>query len=122
MDPLNISFNDELTPEYKDSSLFPTTVTTTDHQYILKAVPVILEDPQIKIASVLAHEVRNPLTNINLSIEMLRSVITDVDQLAYLDIITRSSARINDLINELLKYQHADEILAEDHSIHSLID
>ena len=32
-----------------------------------------------RFASALAHEVRNPLTNINLSIDMLNSAITDME-------------------------------------------
>ncbi|MEO8404897.1 MAG: ATP-binding protein [Chitinophagaceae bacterium] len=122
MDPLTISFDTKVPPGYKVPYSYPPKVSITDHKYVLTPVPVVLEDPQIKIASVLAHEVRNPLTNINLSIEMLRSIITDGDQQTYLDIIMRSSTRINDLINELLKYQQADEVLAEDHSIRSLLN
>jgi signal transduction histidine kinase len=53
----------------------------------------------------LAHDVRNPLTSINLSVEMLSSVIKDGESRLCLDIIMRSSARINELINEILKHQ-----------------
>jgi signal transduction histidine kinase len=53
----------------------------------------------------LAHDVRNPLTSINLSVEMLNSIITDGELRSYLGIIMRSSARINELINEILKHQ-----------------
>ena len=53
----------------------------------------------------LAHEVRNPLTNIDLSIEMLLSGVKDNERKTYLDIIMRSSIRINDLLNELIKCQ-----------------
>jgi signal transduction histidine kinase len=55
--------------------------------------------------SLLAHEVRNPLTSIDLSIEMLLSGIKDDERKTYLDIIMRSSIRINDLLNELIKCQ-----------------
>lgn len=53
---------------------------------------------------------------------MLKSIIRHDDQKIYLDIIMRSSVRINDLIEELLKYQQADEVQAEKHSIHQLLD
>jgi signal transduction histidine kinase len=72
-------------------------------------------------ASALAHEVRNPLTNINLSIDMLNSAITDKELKIYVDIITRSSKRINHLINELL-YQVIEEPETNKHSLHQLLD
>ncbi len=56
-----------------------------------------------RISRTIAHEVRNPLTNINLATEHLRSEIKpkpDVDIL--FDMITRNSNRINELINDLL--------------------
>jgi signal transduction histidine kinase len=84
--------------------------------------PEIFNDPVLPFASVLAHEVRNPLTNINLAIEMLGSAIKDDDLKLYLDIIMRSSMRINSLINELLKCQQVDEMQAEKHFIHQLLD
>jgi signal transduction histidine kinase len=85
-------------------------------------VPEILKDIPAQIASVLAHEVRNPLTNISLAVEMLELYIKDSEAKAYLDIIVRSSIRINILINELLKNQQAEELHTEKYSIHLLID
>jgi len=55
--------------------------------------------------SLLAHEVRNPLTNIDLSMEMLLAGVTDQERKTYTDIIMRSSMRINELMNELIKCQ-----------------
>ena len=75
-----------------------------------------------QFASALAHEVRNPLSNINLAIEMLKSMISDDDQKIYLDIITRGSGRINELVTDLLTSFQADEIQSEKHSIHELLD
>jgi signal transduction histidine kinase len=73
-------------------------------------------------ASALAHEVRNPLTNINLSIDMLNSVITDNELKIYVDIISRSSKRINHLINELILHQEIVESGTNKHSLHQLLD
>jgi signal transduction histidine kinase len=84
--------------------------------------PKIVQKKPGLLASALAHEVRNPLSNINLAVEMLKSMNGGDDQKIYLDIIMRSSVRINDLIKELLKYQEADEVQAEKHSIHQLLD
>jgi signal transduction histidine kinase len=55
--------------------------------------------------SLLAHETRNPLTNINLSIETLLAGVMDEERKTYLDIIIRSAVRINELMNELIKCQ-----------------
>lgn len=76
----------------------------------------------VPFASTLAHEIRNPLTNINLSVEMLQTIIKDDNLKRYLDIIMRGSTRINQLINEFLKYQQTDEIQGEKYSVHQLLD
>ena len=55
-----------------------------------------------RLVRALAHEVRNPLNNINLSIEQLAQEKFGEDGTLYLDIISRNSKRINDLISELL--------------------
>lgn len=56
-----------------------------------------------RIARTIAHEVRNPLTNINLSIEQLRSEMppSETTQLLF-DMVTRNSERINNLVSDLL--------------------
>ncbi|MDN3658866.1 CHASE3 domain-containing protein [Ferruginibacter paludis] len=57
-----------------------------------------------RIARNIAHEVRNPLTNINLAIAQLKSELPDTDENAALlfDMVNRNSQRINQLITELL--------------------
>lgn len=84
--------------------------------------PEILKDNSSGFASALAHEVRNPLTNINLSVEMLKAATKDSELNMYVDIIMRSSTRINNLINELLKYQETDEAKVHKYSLHLLLD
>ncbi len=65
-----------------------------------------------KFARMIAHEVRNPLTNINLSAQQLKSDVQEHDHLPedlsssatlYLEIIERNSTRINKLINDMLE-------------------
>src|SRR4030095_15817254 len=87
-----------------------------------KAVRKNWNDSSIPFVSVLAHELRNPLTNIILTVHLLESKIMDDNDRIYMDIIKRSSVRINDLINELLKGQSKHERLTEKHSIHQLLD
>jgi len=56
-----------------------------------------------RLARSIAHEVRNPLTNINLSLEqMMEDLKEDEDAVMYSGIIKRNSDRINNLITELL--------------------
>ncbi|MDW3195437.1 MAG: PAS domain-containing protein [Cytophagales bacterium] len=57
-----------------------------------------------KIARTIAHEVRNPLTNLNLALGQLKDEIpSDVEDAdLYLDMISRNADRIGNLINDLL--------------------
>jgi PAS domain S-box-containing protein len=55
-----------------------------------------------KASRLLAHEVRNPLTNINLAVESLHDESKDENLNNYLSIIERNSVRINKIITELL--------------------
>lgn len=55
-----------------------------------------------KVARIIAHEVRNPLTNINLSVESLRTEHDPQEFNEYMTIIENNSRRINDLITQLL--------------------
>lgn len=64
-----------------------------------------------KIARTLAHEVRNPLTNINLSTEQLEEYIEDESFRPYFEIIKRNSKRINDLVTELLENSKPPELI-----------
>jgi signal transduction histidine kinase len=64
-------------------------------------------------AVALAREVRNPLTCINLSVDMLHAGTTDAEQKVYIDMIAKSSKRINQLIKELLECQ---EVSAQSHT------
>ncbi len=83
--------------------------------------PIIPEDHPNTIAA-LAHEIRNPLTNINLAAEMLKSTIIDTELIVFVDIIRRNSARINHLIIELLQNHAPDKEEAGRHSMHLLLD
>lgn len=56
-----------------------------------------------RIARTIAHEVRNPLTNINLAVEQLLAELPAAENNRFLfDMITRNSNRINQIITELL--------------------
>ncbi|MCW3103766.1 MAG: signal transduction histidine kinase, nitrogen specific, NtrB [Bacteroidetes bacterium] len=73
-----------------------------------------------KIARILAHEVRNPLTNINLSVEQLEEDLKDEYQ-PYFDIIKRNSKRINDLVTELIENSKPTELKASKSTLQSIL-
>jgi signal transduction histidine kinase len=70
----------------------------------------------------LAHEVRNPLSTINLAVEMLNLGTLDEEQRQFLEIIARGSRRITELINRLLVSSQADEARSELYPLHQLLD
>lgn len=56
-----------------------------------------------RIARTIAHEVRNPLTNISLAAEQLQEIlIKEPDSALLLEMITRNAGRINQLVSDLL--------------------
>jgi PAS domain S-box-containing protein len=65
-----------------------------------------------RLVRTLAHEVRNPLSNIHMSLEQLSS-LTKGEERVYLDIIDRNGKRINDLITELLTSSKPTEMVFE---------
>jgi PAS domain S-box-containing protein len=56
-----------------------------------------------RLIRTLAHEVRNPLNNINMSVDQLLTEKRSEDDQIYFDIIQRNSKRIDNLITELLE-------------------
>lgn len=76
-----------------------------------------------RISRTIAHEVRNPLTNINLATEHLRSETPKGSENELLfDMITRNSNRINDLISDLLNSTKAAHLIFKKQSVSELLD
>ena len=122
--PLN-AFGVKTPPAYlpfADPNLYTDTAPANHQPSIRRVPPEILKERFGQSISALAHEVRNPLTNIDLAAEMLSLGIKDETMRLYLDIIMRSSVRINNLVNELLKFRLADQAPAKKHSVHQLLD
>jgi len=82
----------------------------------------VWNDPSIPLVSILVHELRNPLSNIMLTVHLLESKILDDNDRMYMDVIKRSAVKINDLINDLLKGQQEHETETGIYSIHQLLD
>jgi len=76
-----------------------------------------------RLVRTLAHEVRNPLNNITLSVEQLQQdkELEDSAEL-YLDIIQRNALRISALINELLNTSKPGDVVPEEKILQSVLD
>lgn len=75
-----------------------------------------------RLARTLAHEVRNPLTNINLSVEQLEEEVKSEELATYFEIIKRNSKRINELVTQLMENSRPTEIVVGKVSLHSMLN
>jgi PAS domain S-box-containing protein len=76
-----------------------------------------------RFVRILAHEIRNPLNNISLSIEHLQLQDKDIERKAdFLGIIQRNSHRINQIITELLNLTKPLELVFEKYSLQEIMD
>lgn len=110
---------------YNQTGAVATVLLPVKDNYSLNVVwkaPEKIKELPPQFASILAHEVRNPLTNINLSVDILEALMTDDSQKIYLDIIKRSYTRINDLISILLKKEAEDTTDTRKQSVQQLLE
>jgi signal transduction histidine kinase len=76
-----------------------------------------------RIARTIAHEVRNPLTNITLAAEQLQEMpIQNRESSMLLDMISRNSVRFNQLVAELLNATKAIQLNIKKVSINKILD
>jgi len=75
-----------------------------------------------RLVRTLAHEVRNPLNNINLSVDQLAHVPRSDEEIFLLDVIERNSKRIGGLITELLDSSRPTEMVMEKHTLQGIMD
>lgn len=75
-----------------------------------------------RLVRTLAHEVRNPLSNIHMSLEQLSTMARDGEERVYIDIIDRNGKRINDLITELLTSSKPTEMVFERIVLQTVVD
>ena len=77
-----------------------------------------------RIARIIAHEVRNPLTNIDLAVSQIKEEVNkDNEEVDFLfDMVTRNSNRINQLITELLNSTRVTDLSFKKVSINTLLD
>lgn len=75
-----------------------------------------------RLMRMLAHEVRNPLTNINLAVDGIGSETDDQSELAvYVDIIKRNTRRIDNLVTQLLNAAKPTRLKQEPGSLGKLL-
>lgn len=76
-----------------------------------------------RIARTIAHEVRNPLTNISLASEQLQELAkNNSDSSVLLDMIGRNATRINQLVSDLLNATRFAQLEFQETDINSLIE
>jgi signal transduction histidine kinase len=76
-----------------------------------------------RLARIIAHEIRNPLTNIGLAADQLKSEIPENEETAMLlQMINRNGTRINQLITDLLSSTKFSELNYNSVSINELLD
>lgn len=77
-----------------------------------------------RIARTIAHEVRNPLTNIDLAVAQIKGEMSVEDESSTMlfDIVNRNSRRINQLISELLDATRFTDLNFAPVSINTLLD
>jgi two-component system, sporulation sensor kinase E len=76
-----------------------------------------------RLIRILAHEIRNPLNNITLAVEQLKTPSDDEEIQNYLvGIVQRNCTRINKIITELLDLTKPLELKFEKHSLQDILD
>ena len=76
-----------------------------------------------RVARTIAHEVRNPLTNISLAAEQLQELTTKNNESSILlDMISRNSIRINQLVSDLLNATKVIELNIRPVGINKILD
>jgi signal transduction histidine kinase len=90
---------------------------------ITTGIPIqILKKKSGVFATSLVHEVRNPLTNINLAVDILSLGNISEEQEKFVEIIKRGVERINHILTSFLSSHNEDEIHAESCSVNELIE
>ena len=76
-----------------------------------------------RVARTIAHEVRNPLTNISLAAEQLQEMaIQNNESSMLLDMINRNAVRINQLVSDLLNATKIIELHIKTAGINKILD
>jgi len=76
-----------------------------------------------RIAAGIAHEIRNPLGNVSMSVQQLRDAFTkDSPWAKHIEVIIRNTDRIDFLIAELLNCARPPKLNIQTHDIHVVLE
>lgn len=76
-----------------------------------------------RIAASIAHEIRNPLGNVSMSVQQLKEAFTPASPWAkHIEVIIRNTNRINFLITELLNSARPPKLYIKPHDIHEVLE
>ena len=76
-----------------------------------------------RIAASIAHEIRNPLGNVSMSVQQLKKgCAPDSPWVKHIEVITRNTERINFLITELLNCARPPKLNIKPHDIHEVLE
>jgi PAS domain S-box-containing protein len=93
---------------------------------IKKAEQINLQSAKLaaneRLVRILAHEIRNPLNNIQLSAENLEMIMPDESPKGLISIIQRNSVRINQMITDLLESTKTLDLVFEKHSLQDMVE
>lgn len=74
-----------------------------------------------RIAANIAHEIRNPLTNVAMAVQQLKKILKKESGAKHIEIITRNVERINFLITELLNCARPPKLKIRPCDMHVLL-
>jgi PAS domain S-box-containing protein len=75
-----------------------------------------------RIAASIAHEIRNPLANVSMSVQQIKKVLNPKEQGSkHIEIVEKNIERINFLITELLNSARPVKLNLQTHDIHKLL-
>jgi PAS domain S-box-containing protein len=107
-------------PQYVQGILHDITMLRKEEKVTLQAEKLAATG---RLVRALAHEVRNPLNNITLSVEQMQQDRNpDENTELYLDIIQRNAKRISLLINELLNSSRQVDVIPREQVFQTLLD
>ncbi|MDP4844736.1 MAG: ATP-binding protein [Salibacteraceae bacterium] len=76
-----------------------------------------------RMARIMAHEVRNPLTNISLSLDFVSDLLKDDEEgQMYVEIMERNTSRINTMIDDLLQSSKPFELSYQNFKVTDLVN